>query len=171
MAKLVCAGPGCRKRFEPRRSTARFCSPSCSQRARRKTRAAKTAAARKPAARKAAAKKTAAPKRKEATQTATSAADNHELVVALRQELETAGALDIFEGQLAIELARRLVKPDSNASSLADKVRAARDAALSQADTGSGNPPGDQAPPENEDDEVTRARTRREEARKAAGIT
>ncbi len=170
-AKLKCAGPGCRNRFVPARRTAKFCSASCSQRARRGTKkpaakpvATKTAQAKstkQPAA------KAAAPKRTESEQTSGSAADNHELVVALRQELEEAEALDTFEGQLAIELAKRLVHPDSNASALAEKVRGARAAALELG----GKPAGpDPAPPEPEDDEVTRARSRREEARQAAGL-
>jgi hypothetical protein len=166
VAKLTCAGPGCRKRFEPQRSTARYCSTTCSQRARRGSKG--KAPAKKAGAKttQSAAAKTEAPKRTQSKQTGTSAVDNHKLVVALRQELETAGVDDTFEGQLAIELARRLVNPDSSASSLADKVRAARAAALASKPA----PTDDGPPDEPEDDEVTRARTRRKEAREAAGL-
>lgn len=163
VAKIACAAPGCRIRFEPKRSTAKYCSATCRQRARRGT---KPPAKPKPEK---AEPKSQAPKRSESEQTKTSAADNHELVVALRAELEAAGAIDSFEGQLAVELARRLVQPDSSASSLADKVRAARAAALEQA--GAPATGGGEEPAAEEDDEVTRARSRREEARKAAGLT
>lgn len=166
-AKLTCAGPGCRKRFTPQRSTAKFCSPSCSQRARRGTKkpAQKPAAAKPaPAVEAEKAKAEGAPKRQPSPKRSTASADAHELVMALRKELEDARALDTFEGQLALELARRLVTPGEGASSLADKVRAARAAALEQAKPPTG---GDDTPPPAEDDEVTKAR-RAKEAKAAA---
>ena len=150
----------CGQVFAPKRSTGRYCKPACRDRARReRVKAAKTS---EPPA-----KKAAASKRTEPNQTKTKAADNHELVVALRQELETAGALGTFEGQLALELARRLVTPGENASALADKVRAAKAAALGQAAGGGAD---SSSEPEDEDDEVTRARKQREESRQAAGL-
>lgn len=150
--KVTCAGPSCKVRFIPKRSTAKYHAPACRVAAQRQR--AKTPA-----------KGAGAPRRSEAEQTKTRAADNHELVVALRQELETAGALDTFEGQLALELARRLVTPGENASALADKVRAAKAAALGQTTGAAG-----ESQAELEDDEVTRARRQREEARQAAGL-
>ncbi len=168
VAKLTCAGPGCRKRFTPQRSTAKFCSPACSQRARRGTKkpAAKTPATKLTTADKSTEK---APKRQTAPARSTAAADNHKLVIALRQELEGAGVEDTFEGQLALELARRLVTPNEGASALADKVRAARERALAQAapdDTG-----GDEPEPPAEDDEVTKARKAREAKAAAAAAS
>lgn len=171
-AKITCGGPGCRKRFVPKTARAAFCSPSCSQRARRGTKkpgAPKTAdSGRATAPRPEPAvddqAEPAAPKRKTAPARSTAAADSHELVMALRKELETANALDSFEGQLALELARRLVTPGEGASSLADKVRAARTAALAQA-----NPAGPTAgPAPAEDDEVTKQRKAREAKAAAA---
>ena len=159
--KITCAAPSCKVRFTPKRSTAKYHAPACRVAAQRARDAAKTPVPKK-------AEPKTAPRRTEAKQTATKAADNHELVTALRQELETAQVLDTFEGQLALELARRLVTPGENASALADKVRAAKANALGVKPGGeSAGAAGESEP---EDDEVTRARRQREEARQAAGL-
>lgn len=165
---VTCAGPSCRQRFTPKRSTAKYHSPACRDAARRARNSAAAGRTKKASPTSAKPATTEAPKRADSKQTGTSAADQHELVVALRQELETAQVLSTFEGQLAVELAKRLVQPDSNASALAEKVRAARSAALEQ--SGSKPAAAGEQPAEPDDDEVTRARKQREEARKAAGL-
>lgn len=93
--------------------------------------------------------------------------DAHPLVAATKRELEAANAVDSFHGQLAIALAKRLVTPDeSGVSALANQLRVAMAAALGQATPPD---PGDGGSGE-DDDEVTRARKAREEAREAAGL-
>jgi predicted nucleic acid-binding Zn-ribbon protein len=91
--------------------------------------------------------------------------DGHPLVVAARRELEQAGVLDTFEGQLALALARRVVNPDeSGVSALANQLRQAMTAAL-----GTVPPqPGDDEPDGDEDDPVARAED--ELARKRAAL-
>lgn len=167
IAKVACAGPACRKRFTPSRSTARYCSEPCRQRARRGTK--KPAATATAPAAVAEAAEQGAPKRQPAPKRSTASADSHELVMALRKELEDAKALDTFEGQLALELARRLVTPGEGASSLADKVRAARSAALGQAKPATGG--GGEPQPPAEDDDVAKARKRREAKAAAAAAS
>lgn len=163
---IVCAGPTCKVRFTPQRATAKYHAAACREAARRarskaEAPAKKTAAKKSPA--KASAKKAEPDKAR-----VESAVNRHDLVVALRKELESAEALDTFEGQLALELAKRLVAADSPASSLADKVRDARARALEQAEVKPPSAGGDD--PDDEEDEVTRARKQREESRQAAGL-
>lgn len=178
VAKVTCAGPACRKRFVPKTRRGLYCSPACSQRARRGTKrpaASKTAdpdraTAQRPGSADST-KPEKAPKRQTAPARSTAAADSHKLVVALRQELESAGAEDTFEGQLALELARRLVTPGEGASALADKVRAARDRALGSVNSAGGDNGGDDPTPPAEDDEVAKARKAREAKAAAAAAS
>lgn len=156
---VVCAGPTCKVRFTPQRATAKYHAAACREAARR---ARVKAAEPKPAKKTVAKKTTTTPK-------VESASDKHDLVVALRKELEDAEALDTFEGQLALELAKRLVKADSPASSLADKVRDARERALAQ--TGAKPAAAGDDDLDEEDDEVTRARKQREKSRQEAGLS
>lgn len=149
MAELKrCEGPDCEVEFEPKRSTARFHSPTCRQRAGR---------ARKAAEAEAAAEKDAG------------GDAEHGLVKAVRKELVEAEALDTVAGQLALQVARRIADPEcSGVSGLSKELRAL----LAEA---KGATPPDPAPeggaePVEEEDEVTKARRQREEARQAAGL-
>lgn len=85
---------------------------------------------------------------------------------ATRQELEEANALDTVEGQIAMQLARKLTNPDNVSPGLAKELRATLVAVK-------GNPapgqPGADAEPVEVEDEVTQARRAREEARQATG--
>lgn len=75
---------------------------------------------------------------------------------AVRRELERAGRVDSFEGQLALLLAQRLpTQPSGTVVGVADELRAAMGRALR--DTG----------PE---DDVARARRLRDEKRREAGL-
>ena len=162
---VVCAGPTCKVRFTPKRATAKYHAAACREAARRaRSKTAEPTPAKKAPA-KAAAKKTTSSKKAQVE----SASNKHDLVVALRKELEDAQALDTFEGQLALELAKRLVQADSPASSLADKVRTARERALDQA--GVKPPTSGDGEPADEEDEVTRARKQREKSRQEAGLS
>lgn len=143
-ASAACQGPECGKTFVPQRSTARYCSATCRQRAGR--------------AKKAAAQSTEAD--------AKTGKDDHPLVRAVKNELEAASKVETFNGQLAIQLARKLTNPDeSGATALSKELRSVMAAALEAA-----------APAETvanegaaEDDEVKRAREIRErKAREAA---
>lgn len=91
--------------------------------------------------------------------------DSHPLVAAAHRELEKAGVLDTFEGQLALALARRVVNPDeSGVSALANQLRAAMTAALEGT-----SPTLEPEDEEDEDDPVARAED--ELARKRAALT
>lgn len=140
-----CAGPECVNDFEPKRSTARFCSTTCRSRAAR--------------ARKAAAESTEADTEKGKAE--------HALVRAVRKELKGADALDTVAGQLALQVARRIADPDaSGVSVLSKELRAL----LAEA-TGAKQPtPQDEPPAAPGEDEVEKARRKREEARQAAGL-
>ena len=133
---------GCGTGFEAARRDQRYCTGTCRARAARQRRAAGENALEK-------------------GKTGTSA--EHDLVRAVRIELEKADALMSVQGQIALQLARRLVTPDaSGLAAMADKLTAAVAAAtgtkLESDDAGS-------AP----DDDVKRARDARErKAREAA---
>lgn len=86
------------------------------------------------------------------------------LVAELRRDLEEAGRLDTFAGQLAIELARKVSAVEATGvSGLSKELRVVRAEALAGAE-----PVESAAEPE--EDEVEKARRRREEARKKAGL-
>lgn len=142
--KLTCEAPDCDRCFEPKRSTARFCSATCRQRAARARKAAEAQA-------------------REEAKTDTPA--EHDLVRAVRLELEKADAVMTVPGQVALQLARKMANPDeSGLSALAKELRVV----LAEA-TGAMTPvPAGEVEPE--DDEVTKARRAREEAREAAGL-
>ncbi|MFT4081176.1 MAG: hypothetical protein QM638_01190 [Nocardioides sp.] len=151
-----CEVPECSRRFTPQRSTARFCSATCRQRAARARRAAEESVG----------------------ADAAKGLAEHDLVKAVRLELEEAGKAMTFNGQLALQLARKLVNPDeSGATALSKELRAVMGAALAgapssadPADSAGSTDPGtasDHAV--EEDDEVKRAREARErKAREAA---
>lgn len=145
---MKCQGPECTNEFEPTRSTARYCSATCRQRAGR--------------AKKAGAKAVA-----EEEQDDTPA--EHPLVKAARRDLEKAGVIDTFDAQLALTLARRMANPDeSGISAMANQLRAAMAAALGHSGH-SGQPDKPNQPdPEPENDEVAEARRRRDEIAAAA---
>lgn len=161
MAERAVKCASCATPFQAQRSTAAYCSKACRERARRQRAKPKRPAKRTPA-KKAAAKAPAAPR--------TPVIDRHGLVVAVKAELEQLDKVDTFDGQLALQLARRMANPsEGGITALAKELKAAM-AEL----RGAKAPPalGDPEPPtEPEDDEVTRARARREEARQAAGLT
>lgn len=143
---VVCAYVDCDVEFTPKRATAKYHSATCRQRARRQRTAAEANAA-------------------EEAKTAGDA--EHLLVRAVRLELEKATAIDTVEGQIALQLARRLADPEeSGPSALAREVRAA----LARAVESSAKPePGAAAAPAAvEDDEVAQARRRQEEKAAAA---
>lgn len=143
---ITCQGPDCDVEFEPQRSTAKYHSATCRQRAGR--------------ARKAAAAERAAEEKAD-----TSA--EHGLVKAVRKELEDAKALESVPGQLALQFARRMANPEeSGLSAMSKELRLL----LAEAKTGAAPPPAPSTATEDEDDEVKQARRRREEmtARAAA---
>jgi hypothetical protein len=137
----VCEAPDCDVEFEPKRSTARFHSATCRQRAARSRKAAV-----------------------EERESDDGLAE-HGLVKAIRRELEEAGKLETFKGQLALQLARRMANPEeSSPATLAKALDNAMAAALAK-------PDGDKSDPDPgaaEDDEVTKARKAREAKAAAA---
>ncbi|MDQ3432679.1 MAG: hypothetical protein M3467_10770 [Actinomycetota bacterium] len=142
----VCGAPECAVEFEPKRSTAAYCSATCRSRAAR--------------ARKAAAESVEADAR--------AGHAEHELVTAVRTELAAAAAVNTFNGQLALQLARKVAQPDeTGVTALSKELRAVMAAAVDKRPTGE-----DPAPPaeSEDDDEVTAARRARAEARAAAGL-
>lgn len=175
--KVKCAS--CGTPFTPQRSTAKYCKPACREKARRDrataaTKAAAKGAARRPAraAKKAPARKPAARKSKAAAppprgETAPTPATG--LVETVRRDLEASNALDTFNGQLALELARRVANPDEpSTSALSKELRAVMALAVGAAAPAGGQTPKAETPPE---DEVEKARRKREEARQAAGLS
>lgn len=144
-----CEAPDCVVDFVPQRSTARYHSTTCRSRAARARKAAEHHAA-------------------EESKTDTTA--EHDLVKAVRLELHSANATMTVAGQLALQLARRIADPEAaGISTLSKELRALLvEAGVKQpAPAGADDPKPAEEP---EDDEVTRARTRRKEARKAAGL-
>jgi hypothetical protein len=140
-AEVECAAPDCSVRFSPERSTAKYHSATCRQRAGRARKAAEREAA-------------------EAAKSGTDA--EHGLVKAVRIALEAAGKLSTVNGQLALELARRAVNPESNLVSMSKELDARLTAAL-------GVKAAAVAEPEPADDDVTKARKARDRKRAAAG--
>jgi hypothetical protein len=132
-----CAGPECQVDFEPKRSTAKFCSTTCRSRAAR--------------AKKAAAESVEAD--------AEAGKAEHALVRAVRTELTEADALNTVDGQLALQVARRISHPDTSGISTLSKELRALLAAVSAEKPGAA---GSTESVEGEDDEVTRARKARE---------
>jgi len=142
-----CAAAECSARFTPVRSTATYCSVTCRKRAARARKAADAAA------------------KADAVEAAGDA--EHDLIRAIRGELARAGRLDTFKGQLALQLARRMVNPEeSSPASLAKELQNVMTAAL--ASSPSSEP--DTAPAA-EDDEVTKARMAREAKAAAAAAS
>lgn len=133
-----CAGPECQVDFEPKRSTARFCSTTCRSRAARAKKAASESV--------------------EADAEAGKA--EHALVRAVRKELDEADALMTVAGQLALQVARRIADPEaSGVSTLSKELRALLAEATAKQPAPSEPTPD---PVDEEDDEVTRARKARE---------
>lgn len=131
--------------FVPARSTARYCSATCRQRAARDRRAARSGA--------------------EAEAESETPAE-HSLVRVTRLTLEKVDAIETVPGQLALQLARRIAKPEeSGITAMSTKLQvllAEAKAEVSEVPSGAGSEP---AP---ESDEVARARARREEIAAAA---
>lgn len=137
--EIECGAPDCDARFVPERSTAKYHSATCRQRAARARKAAERDAA-------------------EEANTGTDA--EHGLVKAVRQALEAAGKLSTVNGQLALELARRAVHPESSLVSMSKELDARLTAALGTTAV---------AVTEPEDDDVSKARKARDRKRAAAG--
>lgn len=145
-----CEAPDCRVRFTPERSTAKYCSATCRQRAAR--------------ARKAVAAEAEVP----ADPDAGAGKSEHGLVRAVRKELLQAKALETVAGQLALQIARRIANPDEGGlSTLSKELRSLL--AEAKGATAATPGPGVEEPAE-PDDEVTLARKAREakEAQAAA---
>ena len=138
---------GCSKSFEAGTARAKWCSSACRKRVQRAGHA------------------------KTAQEPAAAPADDVEptpsaLVDEVTRELVAAGRLTSFHGQLAVQLARRLSQPDeSGISSLSKELRLVMAAALD----GSA-PTVAVEEPDEPDDEITKARRSREQARQAAGF-
>jgi len=143
----TCEAPDCDVEFEPARSTARFHTATCRQRAARARKAADA---------------------HEIDEAKTDTLAEHGLVKAVRTELEQAKKDQTFSGQLAIQLARRLANPEeSGSTALSKELRAVMAEALVSVvppAAGAGSEP---APPV-EDDQVSRARRAREDKARAA---
>lgn len=141
-----CEGPDCTTEFEPKRSTARYCTPTCRQRAGRRRKAVDAEA------------------RALATEGDDAPAEPG-LVRAVRKELEGAEALETVPGQLAILLARKIANPEeSGITAMSKELRAL----LTEAKGTPGPAPAPDGAAEAGDDEVTEARRRREEIAAAA---
>jgi hypothetical protein len=154
--RVTCAWPECGREFEAKRSTAKFCSVTCRSRAARDRKAAAAA---------------------EKVGQVSAHADpdglaEHALVTAVRRELVEARALQTVDGQIALQLARKVV--DVAASGISPLARELR-VVLDRAKAAGAKPPGDDDAGHHEEpsaeDEVARARRLREEARQAAGLT
>ena len=132
--KVICAS--CKESFEGKRSTARLCSATCRSRARRRP----SSSSREPSDRDAA------------------------LVAQVRRQLEDAGRLDTFEGQLAVQLARSMSKVDATGvAALSKELRAVMMTALEGVESAD-----EQSAAPVVEDAVARARERRDQARAAA---
>ncbi len=142
---VTCDASECSNEFVPQRSTARYCSATCRQRARRTRAAAKESVA----------------------ADAENGLAEHDLVKAVRLELEAAGKLTTFKGQLALQLARKLVTPEeAGVTALAKELQALMKDALAAVAPPSETEPAAPA----EDDQVIKARKAKEaKAAAAAG--
>jgi hypothetical protein len=152
VAERRCEAPDCEVVFEPKRPAGKYHSATCRQRAARARKAAESNV-------------------KDEAKTDTPA--EHGLVRAVRTELETADRLNTVAGQLALQLARRAANPDeSSLMALSKEIRAVMADALAGAPPkpGGSDADGDSNATEQED-EVDAARRKREEARKAAGLS
>ena len=144
--EVTCAAPDCSETFVPKRSTAKYHSDTCRQRASRARKAAKD---------------------EQVVPVDPDTGDaEHGLVRAVRLELQRASALDTVAGQLALQLARRIANPEeAGLSALSKELRSllaeAKGAAAVPADAAADAEPED-------DDDVTRARKAREAKAAAA---
>ncbi|MGH3478442.1 MAG: hypothetical protein ACRDQD_16585 [Nocardioidaceae bacterium] len=147
VAPRECAAPDCKEQFTPKRSTAKYHTDTCRQRAARARKAAKD---------------------EQVVPVDPDTGDaEHGLVRAVRQELEGANALYTVAGQLALQLARRIANPEeAGLSALSKELRSL----LAEAKGAAAVPADPAAESEPEDDEVALARKAREaKAAAAAG--
>lgn len=147
MVDVVCAG--CERTFEAKTRRAKWCSAACKMRKRRKP---------------------GAPEPADRPDQPAAADDpvNDGLVAAVRQQLEAADRLNTVAGQLAVQLAWKLISVDATGvSGLSKELRAVLAEALEGTPATGGGDAGDEdgALP----DEVTAARRKRDAAREAAG--
>jgi hypothetical protein len=139
----ACERTGCRVKFKPGPPTKRFCSKTCRVRAHRDGLAAEESVA--------------ADQRKGHAE--------HELVTAVRTELEACGQTMTVKGQIALQLARRMVDPsDPAVDRLAEKLETLVDKckAAGGKTPPDGAGPAQAQPAAEEDDEVEQARRARE---------
>lgn len=148
--QVICQG--CKKTFPAKSAQAKWCSQTCRTRTKR---AERREASRPPEV-------------------------EPPLVTKTREELERAGRLDTFSGELAMVLATRLAAGASSPSSLSKELRTVMAAAMEGTIPPSGtedlpdqpdrpdDQPQVQEPPVVEDDLVAKARREREIARQAA---
>lgn len=143
MVQVTCAG--CHERFEAKTKRAKWCTPACKMRAKRRGDVAPAEESKAPAP------------------------VDDGLVSAVRAQLAAADRLDTVPGQLAVQLARKLVDVDATGvSGLSKELRAVLAEALEGYEPpAAGDQPAEAA---DVDDEVTRARRAREQARQAAGL-
>jgi hypothetical protein len=142
--QALCAS--CGDDFEAKRSTAKYCSATCRKRAARS-------------------------RPDPSTDTTSSSGDEHDLIATTRRELEAAGRVETFAGQLALQLAKRLATPDeSGVSALSKELRTVMSAALDGVTPPAAEGGEEHAPETVVEDEVDAARRRRAEARQAAGL-
>lgn len=146
---VTCAASECSNTFEAKRRDQRYCSKTCRQRASRARKAAEAAA------------------EIDAKAEAGEGGAEHDLVRSVRKEL--GDAAETVLGQLALQLSRRMADPKiSGFSALSRELRSLLVEAKASTPGGEGPAP-DGGPAPEPDDEVTRARRAREEARQAAG--
>lgn len=148
----VCEAPDCDSELDDKRASTKYCSATCRSRAARSQKAA------------------AAEVEHVADPDDETGKAEHTLISTVRQTLVDADALGTVAGQLALQMARRIANPETaGISAMAKELRVLLVEARAEA---AGDEPADAPAPSelDEDDEVTRARSRREEARKAAGF-
>lgn len=157
--RAQCANPRCQREFESKRPTARWCSQTCRQivaAAKRKGKIPKDDPLETP------------PPRLAMPDDPTAPDEAHPLVVAVRADLVRANALGTFNGELALQLARRLASDESGPSSLSKELRTVMAQAVAGAPTRPVEPQPEVEPePEPESDPIEEARRAREHARQA----
>lgn len=144
--QVLCAA--CGVEFEARRSTAKYCGPTCQKRGRRHAQQT--------------------PAKPEQAGTVSGKRAKRPLVEAVRKDLIKAGRLETTDGQIAMLLAEQAeVATGSAASSLTKSLREAVDRAMAGADVPANR--GGGRWPRVEKSELDKARERREQkARQAA---
>lgn len=153
MSTKTCEAPDCDNVFEAERSTARFCGATCRQRAARSSRAAEAEAQVEP------------DPDDEVEVDEEGKPAEHALVKATRSRLRKDRATDTVAGQLALQMARRIASPDTaGISALSKELRSLLVEAKAEALEGEAPAaePASSPAGQVEDDDVARARARKE---------